>query len=337
MTKGFYPRGDVLYFRYYDTELKKPRSMPTPLKINSRDSDLNKWKEEFLYKKHRGMLPSRFVPVICVMSVLDAFNNAMLTKEVAPATVESYQFAIDKLVKYYGNKPVHFFTDKVLKSYTLELKKDGLSQNSVSINTRTLSVIWNAFIKLKYVKENPVTIVPIDKKPPKIIPPSQLNLIFIALKEVNEEAFNVTKLLYLSGLRKSDILTLEWEQIDLETNTMRLWNYKGKRFDVLPILKPLREHLLSFMPKNAKGKMFIYTSTDSFKFFGRVQKILWEEQRYTLHQIRKTFISKLANSGVSKLTTQQLARHKDYRTTLDFYYVADISKMRTEVDTLVDF
>jgi integrase len=341
MIKGFFPRGKKLYFRYYDSIKGKPDSKPTSLGLNATNAEMKRWKEEFLYKKRRNQTLHTLIPVSSGIKLQEAFDRIMLTREITQSTKDIYQHVVKKFIEVNGDKPLFKYTSATFRQFieTMRSGDDPYSKNTISIYTRTLSVIWNGFIKAKFVHgDNPVTIIQVEHKPPQRIPAQDITYILDVLMEVNLNAYNVTKFLYLSGFRVSDILTLTWEDIDLEKSVMYVLNYKEKRRDLLPILDPLRVHILTFWPDHASGPVFpMYNSRHSFKFFTRVQVMMWRKQKYTVHQLRKTFISILANSGVSRVTTQQLARHKDYRTTEGHYIQADILKMKNEADDKAEF
>lgn len=81
-----------------------------------------------------------------------------------------------------------------------------------------------------------------------------------------------------------------------------------------------------------KGLLFGYKSSDLLKFF---EKFLKNEsyKNYSFHTLRKTFISKLINSGMNVYDVMNLARHKDIKTTFKHYRAVELARMGNEIIT----
>ena len=79
-----------------------------------------------------------------------------------------------------------------------------------------------------------------------------------------------------------------------------------------------------------QGVLFNYKSIHSIKFFERFRKREGFE-KYSLHTLRKTFITKLINSGMRVYNVMNLARHRNIETTLPHYSRADLRRMRNEI------
>ncbi|MDZ7763241.1 MAG: tyrosine-type recombinase/integrase [Melioribacteraceae bacterium] len=117
----------------------------------------------------------------------------------------------------------------------------------------------------------------------------------------------------------------------IETRYSILKIQRGKESDSLPLYEELENFLTSEFP-NIKGKIVPYKDRSSFKFFRR---FLEKEgyPHYTLHELRKTFISRLVNSGkFSIFDIQKIARHKDIRTTQKSYIELDMKRIGTNIN-----
>jgi integrase len=57
--------------------------------------------------------------------------------------------------------------------------------------------------------------------------------------------------------------------------------------------------------------------------------------KYNFHSLRKTFIRKLVNSGLSVFDVMTLARHKSIKTTLQHYIAAEIYRIGKEINDKV--
>ena len=153
--------------------------------------------------------------------------------------------------------------------------------------------------------------------------------ILLKLKHRNLTHYRVVGLLLLTGLRISELLRLKFDDIDFRDNIMIIRNSKAKRNDRFPLYGELREFLIKEFPERS-GNLFDYSSRHSMKFF---KKFLKAEgyPSYNFHNLRKTFISKLVNSGLSVYDVMKLARHKNIQTTLKHYTSAELIRMGEEI------
>lgn len=136
-------------------------------------------------------------------------------------------------------------------------------------------------------------------------------------------------MLLMTGLRITELINLSFDDIDFKENLIRVKNEKKDRIDYLPLYEELKIFILQEW-KDRTGRLFNYKSKESLKFFRR---FLEKEnmQGYSFHTLRKTFITKLINSGLSVFDVMTLARHKDIRTTLRHYTAAELQRIGKEI------
>ena len=152
-----------------------------------------------------------------------------------------------------------------------------------------------------------------------VIPEKEMILILEGLKNKNRKHYQVIFLLLATGLRIGELLNLDWKDIDLKKNLMTIKNAKDEdRIDYFPIYAELSEFLIEEFPKRV-GKILDYKSRDSLGFFKRFLK---NEgfNHYSLHTLRKTFISRLVNSGFGVYDVMTFATASKYQNNLRTLY-----------------
>ena len=207
---------------------------------------------------------------------------------------------------------------------------DLISENTVASYINRLHIIFNYFIKKSYVETNPFPTKGINIREIVTIPDDDLNKILDKLRNKNRKHYKVIAFLLLTGLRGGEIIGLNFENnVDFTQKVLRVFNYKKNRIDKLPLYSELEEFILKEWKKH-EGLLFDYKSSDSLKFF---EKFLKDERYkgYSFHTLRKTFISKLINSGMNVYDVMNLARHKNIKTTLKHYSAAELSRMGDEI------
>lgn len=277
----------------------------------------------------------------------DGFKEFLLTKRgMKQSTITHYHNSFDKLLKYSGNIRIKDFTKEKIEQILLCIQEEiigdkekgkRISGNTIASYFTKLRVMFGYFKEKGYCDQNPIPRLPM--KPKKIVVMSDKEIETVLerlktpkkeyLKDASREHYRVIAMLLMTGLRISECLALTFDDIDLRDNLLRVKNEKTDRIDYLPLYPELREFILSEW-KEREGNLFHYKSRHSLKFFERFLK---REglPNYSFHTLRKTFISKLINSGMSVYDVMTLARHKDLKTTLKHYTAAELQRMGKQI------
>ena len=152
------------------------------------------------------------------------------------------------------------------------------------------------------------------------ISPEQLPKLAQALdKEQNPVARDAIWLYLLTGLRKSELLTLRWSDVDFNRNEIRLGDTKPGRRHYLPISSEARAKLESIyrivdnphvLPGAVEGKHLVNID----KPWQRIRKAAGLEH-VRLHDLRRTLGSWLAASGNSLHLIGRVLNHSNTCTT----------------------
>ena len=264
------------------------------------------------------------------LKISDGFEEFIETKkEKSIETKRIYNYCIKKFIGICGDKKIRAIDNEVIVKFDEGLK--GLSKNTIEIIFRHLRIIFGEFIKKKYITENPFMIKLKEETKKRIITDDEMNLILDLLKKQNENHYRIIKLLQLTGLRISELLRLDYEDIDYRNKIILIKNEKGKRVDEFPMYTQLYEFLIKSFGIKDSGRLFEYKSRSSLKFFGKFLKRNYIKH-YSFHDIRKTFLTNLVNRKISLYDLQIIARHRDVRTTKRYYLVADLQRIGNEIN-----
>ena len=133
-----------------------------------------------------------------------------------------------------------------------------------------------------------------------------------------------------TGLRKSELANLEWDDVDFERKVIKVtakdgWSPKGKREREIPMNDELVELLLK-MRSEPKRKYVVEKNNAK-----RYDRALWENfwrlakkldiKRVNIHTFRHTFASYLIINGVDLVTVKELLGHKDISTTMRYAHL----------------
>lgn len=145
--------------------------------------------------------------------------------EVAPSTFEGYQHITARLLPYFRqlNLTTEEVSPTVLESYCETLLDDGLSANTVQHHLTLIKSVFNEEIRNGAPLLNPVKCV----KAPRVevfqgetLSIEQIGQLFRLFE--NDPIEDIVRIAVIYGLRRSEIIGLRWEDINLETNTLQI-------------------------------------------------------------------------------------------------------------------
>ena len=133
-----------------------------------------------------------------------------------------------------------------------------------------------------------------------------------------------------TGLRKSNILELRWEQINFDFNFIEVLENKGNKH----LLIPLNEKLIQFFSNKPdverKGYIFINPETGlPYKDIKKAWSTALEKaniENFRFHDLRHTVGTRLAEQLVPVNVIKELLGHSDVHTTMRYVHSTQGSK-----------
>ena len=160
--------------------------------------------------------------------------------------------------------------------------------------------------------------------------PEQLGKLLKVLDaDKDQTATNIMRLALFTGMRRSEILTLRWDNINFERGFITLEDPKGGSDQVIPLNDSAKEIFDNI--SRSSGTPFIFPGrkkgshlTES-KSFKRIAKAAELPQGFRpLHGLRHVYASMLASSGqVDMYTLQKLLTHKSPLMTQRYAHLRD--------------
>ena len=134
-----------------------------------------------------------------------------------------------------------------------------------------------------------------------------------------------------TGMRRGEILSLKWEQVDLRHGYISLVDTKSGEGREISINKTLQE-LFEQMPHSIES-IYVFTDENGNPYKGvkrSYNTALRNAEIYgaTFHTLRHTFASHLVMAGVDLPSVQELLGHKSLNMTLRYSHLAPEHKTR---------
>ena len=299
------------------------------------------------------------------------FTDYLAAKQLADKTVIGYKQIVKFYLDDYKDQPLSHLTEDVVKDLhndiSLGLFKDMKkpSEAQADLCMRTLRALFN-YAKYEYrgynnviiFSDNPVKILSHQRSWNNVerkntyIRPHQTPEFFKAIHEMREHSdlirdeFSSTvcdfvEMTLLTGLRKSELMCLEWKTVDLQARSF----YISKTKNGSPLELPISDYLMSLFERRFSKRTdsgFVF-NTNSDK--GRIiepKKVIQRindnlEFSFTLHDLRRTFTTIAESLNLGTYTLKRLLNHKTKRDDVTAgYTILTPEELRTPAQSIED-
>lgn len=222
-----------------------------------------------------------------------------------------------------GSKKIIDIRQQHIKNIILNVKNLQLSPRTQKITLEILNPIFKSAIANRIIIYNPCDGIKVSRPNTKkrVQNASQLlKDVFIAIKTTFHEDifFQAFFMFALQGRRKSEILTLKWENIDFNNKLYTLENTKNgeEQTFILPDtiellllnMKSNRQHYVFESPTNSKMHI---RNIDSQ--VNKLKKAL-NNPKFGIHYLRNIVVSAMAEQGVNSTFLSGALGHSDLNT-----------------------
>ena len=267
---------------------------------------------------------------------LDRCRQQMVLKRYSQRTIKTYTGAIKRAHNWFMseiNKPLNKITTEDARKYFLVLMEEMQVSTSFvriyrsSIQFYFLTVV-NRSLDLSFLEG-----LKNNRHLPNIVSRREITLIMDSI--TNTKHKTMIGLLYASGLRLSEMVSLRVQDVDLNELIIRVREGKGRKDRITIFSESLIEGLQYCMRGKEPGAYVFTTAQDvnaekKRHVSGRtVQKVLETavkrvglRRRITPHDLRHSFATCLLENGISIRHIQVLLGHKNIATTTIYTKVA---------------
>jgi integrase len=147
-------------------------------------------------------------------------------------------------------------------------------------------------------------------------------------------------LLLFTGLRRTEGMTLQWQDVDLEERTLLITDTKNK--------EPLNLPLSDFVYDLLKGRQEVAVTPYIFPGAGEHGHLIEPRKQmrkviktsgvnFTLHDLRRTFITAAESLDISMYAIKRLVNHKMSGDVTAGYIVPDAERLRVPMQQITDY
>jgi len=272
------------------------------------------------------------------INYLEAERNA------SPYTVRNYTTDLMDFFRFLSTKGISSLqeVDKhTLRDYLSQVMEQGLAKASIARKLSAIRSFYRYLLREEIISTSPVATTSspkLDQRLPSFLTTEEM----VQLLEtpdlsnpVGQRDQALMELLYASGLRVSELVKLNLEQVDLDSREIRVWG-KGSKERMVLMGKPAAGALSTYL---SRGRPTLLGKNRSSALFlnrygkrlpeRRVQKILDKyasiagiNKRVHPHLLRHTFATHLLDGGADLRVVQELLGHADLSSTQIYTHVS---------------
>ena len=276
-------------------------------------------------------------------------KHLRVEKDASPYTVRNYSQEIQQFFLFLEREDVDSWEQvdrQVLRRYLLWLRQEGYVEASMARKLSELRSFCRYLIEEGALTSNPFDLVTSPKVPkrlPRYLQQEEIDALLAApdlSKPLGQRDRAILELLYAAGIRLSELVSLDLDNLNLTTGQVVVWGKGGKERLVLlgdPAVNALRTYI-----RDGRVKLLGQKRSEALflnRFGGRLSRRsiglildkyskmagLWK--KVTPHLLRHTFATHILEGGANLRVVQELLGHAQ-PTTTEIYTHVTPSRLR---------
>lgn len=284
-----------------------------------------------------------------------AWNDYRAIRALSPKTLKVYQSCLNLYLSDWCDLPIDAISkDFVEQRHRLISEKCGPTVANLAM--RFLSAIFN-FALAKYensvgesiLKQNPVKRISQvrawnrESTRKRYIKPHELDAWLRAAMSLSDIKRDFPLLLLFTGFRKKEGLTLKWDYVDFQDRTITLPITKNRRAHVLPMSDFVFDMLQKRYQCRRPDAIYVFPAMHSIDAHAQYSwpfpKAIIKRSgiEFSLHDLRRTFVSIGHGLGLSTYVIKQLVNHSPGTDQTARYICLSVEHLRDPVQQIADF
>lgn len=252
-------------------------------------------------------------------------------KKLGDNTIESYLLDLMSFLKWFNND-VRITTKEDILNY-ISFLRGNLNEKSINRHISSLKSFYSYLADMNYISINPledISILKVKKTLPKYLSTEEvdklLNIKLNTAFDYRNKA--MLEVIYGTGLRVSELVKLEYSNIDFENSIIRVKG-KGKKDRIVP-LGEIASYYLKIYINDYRSKLLNENNYDEiflnnhgkpitrqgFNFIlENIRRETGIEKELTPHTLRHSFATHLLEGGADIRSIQEMLGHENISTT----------------------
>lgn len=256
--------------------------------------------------------------------MFETFEKELKLRNYSNKTIDNYLLNLTKFFEYIKKKSVQIKNTDI-QNYLYHLNSKNKSNSQIRQVIASLKFYFNNILKKKLM---------FNIKGPK----RAYKLPLILEQEAILKMIKFTKnlkhkiliaLLYSSGLRVSEVVSIKIKDIDFKNNVLLIQKGKGRKDRFTIISKEILQQIKRYLNQRKRDSKYLFETRLNHITIKTAQIIVKKAAKKAkvskethCHTLRHSFATHLLEQGENIRTIQKLLGHKDIRTTQIYTQVA---------------
>jgi len=276
--------------------------------------------------------------------LLDQFLNYLaVEKGLSLNTLDSYSRDLIKYLDFLatkGIKDISETSDLTIISFISVVKKEGLSNRSSARNLTAIKMFYKFLTEDHYLKSNPTVNIETPRRESKLPHVLSIEEVDLLLQNPDKSTplglrdATFLEVLYATGLRVSEIISLSLNDINLEAGYLIAYG-KGSKERVIPIGEVAQNLIKEYLTKarsallKNKQSHYLFTTRSAkpmtrqgfWKLIKKYALAAGIKKNISPHTLRHSFASHLLERGADLRSVQTMLGHVDISSTQIYTHV----------------
>ena len=270
---------------------------------------------------------------------IEKLENELKLRGFSKRTVDTYIFHNKRFLEFIKKDPNEISQDDI-KAYLASLISDKKQKpSSVSLALSSLKYMYKTLLKKDIFSD--IKAPKQEKKLATVLTKEEIKRLLDATE--NKKHRLLIELMYSSGLRVSECVSIKIDDLDLEDKTGTIRAGKGKKDRNIILSNVLIEHLRGYLTGRDNNNPYIFNVKERHIGVRQAQKIINDaakkaaiKKRVFCHALRSSFATHLLEEGTDIRVIQELLGHSNLATTERYTKVSkeQIKKVKSPLDGL---
>lgn len=276
------------------------------------------------------------------IALRDAYTDFMLSRQAmqcTPATMEFYKFTAGKFLSWLEGQGITSppdVTARYVREYLAWLTGEGKSDNTINANARAIRTLLRFWHIENYIPA-PVTfkMPKVEKKRLPCLTADELDRIIKACTNPRDKA--IVLFMADSGLRRAEVIALNWEDVDMASGLVKVKRGKGGKARSAVIGANTRRAVLAYrrtLPEAADNAP-LFQARGGVRFTGSGLRLVYRRLsertgiKVTPHAMRRTFVILSLRGEMDVLHLQAMLGHSSLEMVNHYAQLVDDDLLRS--------
>lgn len=268
----------------------------------------------------------------------NSLKKELISRKYSLQTIKVYLCYNKDFLKVARKSPEEI-TNSDIRNYLFHLVEERkISTSTLNIAINALKFYYGIILKKNFIHE--IRRPHKDKKLPVVLSREEVARIFSAIDNIKHKA--PLMLIYSAGLRVSEVVKLELEDIDRKRRLIHIRVAKGRK-DRYTLLSDVALNILRNYWKEYQPKKWLFSGIRlERRISTRTVQAIFEQAKFkagitkevSVHSLRHSFATHLLERGTDLRYIQELLGHKSSKTTEIYTHVSnrDLRKIQSPLD-----